>query len=96
MIMGFISLGVFLTLQFGGVGSTIGFYTFEFAHIVVFFTTIIFVVQACLMMVLSSQLKKRYEKSTNISADHLLTFYSLHRKSKLFHARYNVEPARCP
>lgn len=39
------------------------------------------------MMVLSSQLKKRYEKSTNISVDHLLTFYSLHRKSKLFHAR---------
>jgi len=87
MIMGFISLGVFLTLQFGGVGSTIGFYTFEFAHIVVFFTTLIFVMQACLMMVLSSQLKRRYEKSTNISADHLLTFYSLHRKSKLFHAR---------
>lgn len=45
MIMGFISLGVFLTLQFGSVGSTIGFYTFEFAHIVVFFTTLIFVVQ---------------------------------------------------
>lgn len=45
MIMGFISLGVFLTLQFGGVGSTIGFYTFEFAHIVVFFTTLIFVMQ---------------------------------------------------
>ena len=45
MIMGFISLGVFLTLQFGSVGSTIGFYTFEFAHIVVFFTTLIFVMQ---------------------------------------------------
>lgn len=39
------------------------------------------------MMVLSSQLKKRYEKSTNISVDHLLTFYSLRRKSRLFHAR---------
>lgn len=45
MIMGFISLGVFLTLQFGSVGSTIGFYTFEFAHIVIFFTTLIFVMQ---------------------------------------------------
>ncbi|CAM9283188.1 unnamed protein product [Hapterophycus canaliculatus] len=84
MIMGFISLGVFLTLQFGSVGSSSGFYTFEFAHIVIFCTTLMFVMQACLMMVLSSQLKKRYEKSTNISVDHLLTFYSLHRKSKLW------------
>lgn len=45
MIMGFISLGVFLLLQFGSVGSTLGFYTFEFAHIVIFFTTLIFVAQ---------------------------------------------------
>lgn len=45
MIMGFISLGVFLMLQFGSVGSTTAFYTFEFAHIVVFFTTLIFVMQ---------------------------------------------------
>lgn len=43
--MGFISLGVFLLLQFGSVGSTLGFYTFEFAHIVIFFTTLIFVAQ---------------------------------------------------
>lgn len=45
MIMGFISLGVFLTLQFGSVGSSVGFYTFEFAHIVIFCTTLIFVMQ---------------------------------------------------
>lgn len=45
--MGFISLGVFLMLQFGSVGGTMGFYTFEFAHIVIFLTTLIFVMQVC-------------------------------------------------
>ena len=43
--------------------------------------------QACLMMVFSAKLKNRYERSTNISVDHLLSIYSLHRKSKVFHAR---------
>lgn len=43
--------------------------------------------QACLMMLFSHNLKKRYERSTNISVDHLLSIYSLHRKSKVFHAR---------
>lgn len=45
MIMGVISLGVFLTLELGGVGDTVGFYAFEFAHIVIFFTALIFVMQ---------------------------------------------------
>ena len=45
MIMGFIALGVFLTLQLGNVGDSLEFFTFEFAHIVIFFTTLIFVMQ---------------------------------------------------
>eukprot|EP00904_Undaria_pinnatifida_P009614 jgi/Undpi1/5783/HiC_scaffold_2.g01057.m1 len=88
MIMGFIALGVFLTLELGSVGDSLEFFMFEFAHIVIFFTTLIFVMQACLMMVFSAKLKNRYERSTNISVDHLLSIYSLHRKSKVFHARW--------
>lgn len=40
------------------------------------------------MMVLTAQLKQRYERSTNTGVDHLLSIYSLHRRSKVFHARY--------
>ena len=43
--MGFIALGVFLTLELGSVGDSLEFFMFEFAHIVIFFTTLIFVMQ---------------------------------------------------
>lgn len=45
MIMGVISLGVFLTLELGDVDTSVAFYAFEFAHIVVFFAALIFVMQ---------------------------------------------------
>lgn len=45
MIMGVISLGVFLTLELGNVGGSSAFYAFEFGHIVVFFAALIFVTQ---------------------------------------------------
>lgn len=44
-IMGVISLGVFLTLELGDAGGTLAFYGFEFSHIVLFFTALIFVMQ---------------------------------------------------
>lgn len=43
--MGVISLGVLLTFELGDVGDTVGFLAFEFAHIVIFFTALIFVMQ---------------------------------------------------
>lgn len=56
MIMGVISLGVFLTLELGDVHTSVAFYAFEFAHIVIFFAALIFVIQVrsrCLINSLS-------------------------------------------
>lgn len=43
--MGVISLGVFMTLELGNVDNAVAFYAFEFAHILIFFTALIFVLQ---------------------------------------------------
>ncbi|CAM9905855.1 unnamed protein product, partial [Choristocarpus tenellus] len=40
------------------------------------------------MIILSTKVKNRFDRSTNFSVDNLLSIYSLHRKSKTFHARW--------
>jgi len=87
MIMGFISFTTFMAVQAGGPGVTSSpmLPSFEFAHILIFFTALLFVLIALVTIKFSSQLKRAYEISANTSVDQLLSHYSLVRRSKRFH-----------
>jgi len=85
MIMGFISFGIFMAVQAGGVGHGETLVSFEFAHIVIFFAALIFVLTALVFIFFSSRLKILYERSASTTADHLLGEYALARHSPWFH-----------
>jgi len=85
MIMGFISFGVFMAVQAGGVTASDTLIAFEFAHILVFFSALLFVLSALGFIIFSARLKRIYEMCANRTADQLLTEYSLVRKSRKFH-----------
>jgi len=85
MIMGFISFGIFMAVQAGGVGHGETLVSFEFAHIVIFFAALIFVLTALVFIFVTYRLKILYDRSASTTADHLLTEYAMARNSPWFH-----------
>ena len=58
-ILGFISFGVFMAINTNSVEHGKALLAFEFAHIVIFFSAMFFILQSIAMMFLSKSLKKR-------------------------------------
>lgn len=82
MIMGLISFGVSIAIQANILNnSSISFYAFELAHIMIFFTAMFFVLQATMLMFLSTRLKVQYDKATKDSTEMIQAQVSLERKS---------------
>ncbi|CAM9894396.1 unnamed protein product, partial [Chrysoparadoxa australica] len=88
MIMGCISFAVFMLVQLGGVGHTQAFFAFEFAHIIVFFTAMFYVLQATFLMLISYRLKGLYSVATKAPVHRLVALASQARQSWEFNAHW--------
>ncbi|GMH74551.1 hypothetical protein TrRE_jg13455 [Triparma retinervis] len=74
-ILGFISFGVFMAINTNAVAHGKALLAFEFAHIVVFFSAMFFILQSILMMLLSKSIKKRIDNICAQSIPELLNKY---------------------
>ncbi|GMH78978.1 hypothetical protein TL16_g07995 [Triparma laevis f. inornata] len=89
-ILGFISFGVFMAINTNSVGHGAALVAFEFAHIVVFFSAMFFILQSIMMMFLSKRLKMKIDHICSAPIPELLNQYhsrGMREYTSTFHKR---------
>lgn len=88
-ILGVISFMVFIFLQSPGKAAVeeAGYYhyilAFEFAHIVIFFSALVFVMEACYMMRVNTNLKQKVDQISAISSEDMLKTYEENKSGSM-------------